>query len=66
MPNAVATLAIPIQIFDKDVHPPADMDKFELLAMGIHMVKKALRGVRTSFVFHVHAMLTFVVMMPTL
>jgi len=40
VPNAVATLAIPIQIFDKDVRPPADMDKFELLAKGIHMVKK--------------------------
>ena len=56
VPHAVETLAILIQNFDKDVHPPADMDKFEHLAMGIHMVKKAFRGVRTSLVFHVHAM----------
>lgn len=40
VPNAVATLAIPTAIFDKDVKPPLDMDKFELLAQGIHLVKK--------------------------
>jgi len=40
VPNAVATLAVPIAIFDRDVRPPADMDKFKLLAQGIHMVKK--------------------------
>jgi len=40
VPNAVATLAIPIAIFDRDVRPPSNMDKFKLLAQGIHMVKK--------------------------
>lgn len=40
VPNAVATLAVPLAIFDKDVRPPKDMSAFELLAKGIHMVKK--------------------------
>ena len=40
VPNAVATLAVPLAIFDKDVKPPKDMSKFELLAKGIHMVTK--------------------------
>jgi len=40
VPNAVATLAIPTAIFDKDIRPPSDMPAFELLAKGIHMVQK--------------------------
>ena len=40
VPNAVATLAIPTAIFNRDVRPPKDMSKFELLAKGIHMVTK--------------------------
>jgi len=40
VPNAMATLAIPLAIFDKDVRPPKDMSAFELLAKGIHQVTK--------------------------
>jgi len=40
VPNAVATLAIPTAIFDRDVTPPLSMPKFEQLAKGIHWVKK--------------------------
>ena len=40
VPNAVATLAIPLAIFDRDVRPPKDMSKLEQLASGIKMMKK--------------------------
>lgn len=35
VPNACATLAIPLAIFDRDIRPPMDMSKLEQLAMGI-------------------------------
>ena len=37
MPNAVATLAVPLAIFDRDVRPPADLEHF---AKGIRTVTK--------------------------
>jgi formamidase len=37
IPNAVATLAIPLAIFDQDVRPPKTL---ETLASGIHVVKR--------------------------
>ena len=40
VPNAVATLAIPLAIFDRDVRPPSDMSKLEQLAAGIKILKK--------------------------
>lgn len=40
VPNAVATLAIPLAIFDKDIRPPKDMKAFELAAKGITLEKK--------------------------
>jgi formamidase len=38
VPNAVATLAIPLAIFDRDVRPPSHMDKLEVLAQGIKVL----------------------------
>jgi len=40
VPNAVATLAVPLAIFDRDVRPPSSMDKLEALAQGIRVLKK--------------------------
>mmetsp|Transcript_9228 Transcript_9228/g.19158 ORF Transcript_9228/g.19158 Transcript_9228/m.19158 type:complete len:452 (-) Transcript_9228:158-1513(-) len=40
VPNAVATLAIPLAIFDRDVRPPSDMSKLEQLASGIRILEK--------------------------
>ena len=40
MPNAVATLAIPLAIFDRDVRPPSDMRNLAALAQGISVLKK--------------------------
>ena len=40
VPNACATLAIPLAIFDRDVRPPQSMDKLEQLAHGIKVLKK--------------------------
>jgi formamidase len=40
VPNAVATLAIPLAIFDRDVRPPSSMDKLEQLAHGIKVLNK--------------------------
>jgi len=41
VPNAVATLAIPLTIFDRDVRPPATMDKVEVgLAQRIRILNK--------------------------
>ena len=40
VPNAIATLAIPLAIFDRDILPPTDMSAFERLASGIRVVKK--------------------------
>jgi len=40
VPNAVATLAIPLAIFDRDVRPPSDMGKLEQLAQGIRILNK--------------------------
>ena len=40
VPNAVATLAIPLAIFDRDVRPPKTMDKLVQLAAGITVLKK--------------------------
>jgi formamidase len=40
VPNACATLAIPLAIFDRDVRPPSTMDKLEQLANGIRHLKK--------------------------
>jgi formamidase len=40
VPNAVATLAIPLAIFDRDVRPPATMDRLEVLAQGIRVLNK--------------------------
>lgn len=40
VPNAVATLAIPLAIFDRDVRPPSDMSKLEQLASGIRVLNK--------------------------
>merc|ERR1712151_883094 len=37
VPNAVATLAIPLAIFDRDVRPPKDLEHF---AKGVFTVKK--------------------------
>jgi formamidase len=39
VPNAVATLAIPLAIFDRDVRPPSSMDKVEQLAHGIRVLE---------------------------
>merc|ERR1712048_414880 len=39
IPNAVATLAIPLAIFDTDVRPPKEMSKLEQLAKGISLLK---------------------------
>lgn len=40
VPNAVATLAVPLAIFDRDVRPPSDMSKLEQLAAGIKVLEK--------------------------
>jgi formamidase len=40
VPNAVATLAIPLAVFDRDVRPPSSMDKLEQLAYGIKVLNK--------------------------
>jgi formamidase len=40
VPNACATLAIPLAIFDRDVRPPTTMDKLEQLAHGIRILNK--------------------------
>jgi len=40
VPNACATLAIPLAIFDRDVRPPASVDKLEHLAQGIRVLNK--------------------------
>jgi formamidase len=40
VPNAVATLAIPLAIFDRDVRPPSSMDKLEQIAHGIKVLNK--------------------------
>ena len=40
VPNAVATLAIPLAIFDRDVRPPSNMSKLAQLAQGISVLKK--------------------------
>ena len=40
VPNAVATLAVPLAIFDRDVRPPSDMSKLEQLASGIKVLQK--------------------------
>jgi hypothetical protein len=40
VPNAVATLAIPLAIFDRDVRPPSDMRNLAALAQGISVLKK--------------------------
>lgn len=40
VPNAVATLAIPLAIFDRDVRPPSEMGKMEALANGIKVLNK--------------------------
>jgi formamidase len=48
IPNAVATLAIPIAIFDVDIRPPADMDKLETLAAGIRVLNKSLCSTTSS------------------
>lgn len=40
VPNAVATLAIPLAIFDRDVRPPVTMDRLEVLAQGIRVLNK--------------------------
>ena len=37
VPNAVATLAVPLAIFDRDVRPPS---KIEALASGVYVVDK--------------------------
>jgi formamidase len=39
VPNAVATLAIPLAVFDRDVRPPMSMDKLEQLAHGLKILK---------------------------
>lgn len=39
VPNAVATLAIPLAIFDRDIRPPMDMSKLEQLASGIKLLE---------------------------
>ena len=38
VPNAVATLAVPLAIFDRDVRPPS---KLEALASGIYVMDKS-------------------------
>lgn len=40
VPNAVATLAVPLAIFDRNVRPPSDMSKLEQLASGIKILNK--------------------------
>jgi formamidase len=40
VPNACATLAIPLAIFDIDIRPPSTMDKLEQLAKGIRVLNK--------------------------
>ena len=40
VPNACATLAIPLAIFDRDVRPPKEMSTVEKLAKGIRVLKK--------------------------
>lgn len=40
VPNACATLAIPLAIFDRDVRPPKTMEKLEHLAQGIKVLNK--------------------------
>mmetsp|Transcript_37629 Transcript_37629/g.53067 ORF Transcript_37629/g.53067 Transcript_37629/m.53067 type:complete len:452 (-) Transcript_37629:3279-4634(-) len=40
VPNACATLAIPLAIFDRDVRPPTTMDKLEQLASGLRVLNK--------------------------
>lgn len=35
VPNAVATLAVPLAIFDQDIRPPKSMDKLTQLAHGV-------------------------------
>jgi formamidase len=40
VPNACATLAIPLAIFDIDIRPPMVMSKLEALANGIKVLDK--------------------------
>ena len=40
VPNACATLAIPLAIFDRDVRPPPTMEKLAQLAQGIKLLNK--------------------------
>ena len=40
LPNACATLAIPLAIFSIDVRPPRDMSKLEQLAAGISILNQ--------------------------
>jgi formamidase len=40
VPNACATLAIPLAIFDRNVRPPSDMSMLETLAQGIRVLNK--------------------------
>jgi hypothetical protein len=40
VPNACATLAIPLAIFDRDVRPPKTMAMLEQLANGIKVLNK--------------------------
>lgn len=40
VPNACATLAIPLAIFDRDVRPPMDMGMLAALAQGIKILNK--------------------------
>ena len=39
VPNACATLAVPLAIFDRDVRPPKDVSSLELKAKGIHVIE---------------------------
>lgn len=39
VPNAVATLAIPLAIFETDIRPPMVMSKLEQLASGINVLQ---------------------------
>ena len=40
VPNACATLAIPLAIFDRNVRPPNDLRMLETLAQGIRVLNK--------------------------
>jgi formamidase len=39
VPNACATLAIPLAIFDRNVRPPSDMSMLATLAQGIRVLQ---------------------------